>query len=171
MTIRKKGRQLKDIVGNVYGSLTIIKFAYRQSNGHSVWTCECECGVIKDIADTPLKNGKTTSCGCLRRTAVDKYTYGSWSNMVDRCININNANYYNYGGRGILLYDKWKTYAGFLEDMGLRKENESIERLDVNGNYEPSNCVWLDKSLQGYNKRTTVWIVIDDIKIMFERSL
>ena len=79
--------------------------------------------------------------------------YNSWSNMRSRCNNPNNQDYSQYGGRGITCCDRWKRFANFLEDMGERPEGLTIDRIDVNGNYEPSNCCWATPKEQNSNKR------------------
>jgi len=83
--------------------------------------------------------------------------------MKERCLNSSHADYPNYGGRGIKVCDSWIDFATFLKDMGPRPLKHSLERREVNGNYEPSNCFWADQIQQGRNKRTVWMVQIDDI--------
>jgi len=130
-----------------------------------------------------LLNGHTKSCGCiltdlraagggnkkhgLKRTPE----YNTWSAMKDRCYNPNNNHYKNYGARGIIICDKWKyDFMAFLSDMGKRPGKfYSIERRDVNGAYEPSNCFWIENRLQGRNKTDNHHITLrGETKLMIE---
>ena len=79
--------------------------------------------------------------------------YHSWVGMKQRCSNPNNKAYLHYGGRGISYVPEWETWEGFYADMGERPEGFTLERVDVNGNYGPDNCIWLEKRKQGSNKR------------------
>lgn len=81
-------------------------------------------------------------------------TYRSWATMIQRCTNTNNTHYSNYGGRGIVVCDKWRIFKNFLEDMGVRPEGKSIDRKDSNGNYCKENCKWSTRIEQGNNMRT-----------------
>lgn len=84
---------------------------------------------------------------------VDYAAYSSWLHMKARCLNKNNDRYYDYGGRGITICERWLRFDNFLEDMGERPEGTSIERIDVEGNYEPSNCAWATAAEQQLNRR------------------
>jgi hypothetical protein len=87
--------------------------------------------------------------------------YGSWLEMRARCLSPKNKNYHHYGGRGITIHPNWSTFAGFLSDMGVRPPGMSIERNDVNGNYEPGNCRWIPCNEQSKNTRRIIWFVVD----------
>jgi hypothetical protein len=138
--------------------------------------CKCDCGNITNPKRLDyLKSGKTKSCGCIRqpkikeprilkeRTANRKgktriqysYTYNSFKCMRDRCNNPRNNRYHDYGGRGINVCDEWGRFDNFLRDMGERPQGYTLDRIDVNGNYEPSNCKWSTPKEQYYNKRNT----------------
>lgn len=112
-----------------------------------------------------LKQGLTTSCGCVRKEVHTTHgrhgvgIYTTWASMKNRCLNPDNAHFHNYGGRGIKVDPKWLEFGGFFEDMGATwNKGLTIERLDVNGNYDKSNCVWATRQVQNSNTRRTVWI-------------
>jgi hypothetical protein len=174
--------RVENISGNIYGRLKVLTFSHTASNGAAYWTCICDCGTIVTTKAARLKSGKTVSCGCYARevttrrnlthgysgasaTIAQKRTYQSWFSMVNRCVNPNDPNYRHYGGRGITVTPRWLEFATFVEDMGLCEDGYSIERVDVNGNYEPSNCVWLLRILQAKNRRTTTFVEYDGTRL------
>ena len=133
---------------------------------HPKWLARCECGKEKIVYIENIKRGKSVSCGCYRvehlketRTTHGQTgktnTYKSWSHMKGRCLNQTDAAFKDYGGRGIKLCDRWHSFDNFYEDMGDCPPGHSIERIDVNGNYEPSNCKWIPRKLQARNTRKT----------------
>lgn len=124
----------------------------------------CDCGVQVTTYIANVRSGKKRSCGCLRldylKNPVQKKhglsqtpTYSSWVNMMYRCNSDNATGYENYGGRGICVCDRWHDFSNFLKDMGERPSGMSIDRIDTNGNYEPSNCKWSTRSEQSKNCR------------------
>lgn len=135
-----------------------------------LWSCLCDCGKSVEISRRNLLHYNTKSCGCLRMDVVTKHgmyqdtTYRSWQSLLDRCRNQNRRSYKNYGGRGITVCDRWNpekggSFENFLEDMGEKPNKKfSIERINVNGNYEPNNCCWASAKVQSYNKTNTVII-------------
>ncbi len=163
----------KNRTGERFGRLLVIELAFRHSivNGkrkNTHWICLCDCGKTVTVATTGLTN-KTRSCGCLhkeqlvarstkhghcRRNHVSS-EYNSWSSLLERCNNPRCSEYRNYGGRGITVCQRWlNSYSNFFEDMGPKPGPEySIDRIDVNGNYEPSNCRWATTKEQNENKR------------------
>jgi len=124
----------------------------------------CDCGTRKTVNYQNIRQGKSKSCGCLRHEISQKInlshgrtktkTYKIWLGMKRRCTNKNERFYPEYGGRGIKVCDRWAaSFEAFLQDMGECPEGHSIERLDVNGHYEASNCKWLPRALQAWNTR------------------
>lgn len=127
---------------------------------------ECKCGTIKKVQLAELTSGNTKSCGCYnyeksklnfkKHGQSDTRLYKIWKDMNKRCYNYNSINYSNYGGRGIIICEDWKSnYVNFMNwsnDNGY-SDDLSIDRINVNGNYEPNNCRWVDRFTQNTNTR------------------
>lgn len=128
------------------------------------WLCRCECGTEKLVKGQSLKNGDTTSCGCHGKDWCRKHgmegtsIYNLWVAMRHRCQNPKFAGYSNYGGRGIKVCDRWQVFAAFYADMGDKPAGKTLDRKDVNGNYEPTNCRWATATEQAHNKRNTIMV-------------
>ena len=170
---RLKGLKFSINVGDTNNRLTLINIDLPSVLSGKTWrrmVCvRCECGKEFETKYHDFKFGRTKSCGCLLKkslgntyyakdnTPEGKRTYTSFSAMRKRCFYVAGSHYPNYGGRGITVCDRWMDpdngYRNFLEDMGYRPENMTIDRKDVDGNYEPSNCRWATSSEQNKNKR------------------
>lgn len=138
------------------------------------WLCKCDCGNEKVIAENHIGNNHTKSCGCLNREIITKHgqsrsrIYKTYNAMKDRCTNPNSQFYKDYGARGIRICDEWLGDDGFKNfyDWAMTNgytDDLTIDRVDVNGNYEPNNCRWTDMKTQNNNLRTNRKITIDGI--------
>lgn len=161
-----------ELTGQRIGHVTVVKYIGIDSRASSVWECRCDCGRRFYKSGVYLaRKYPDQSCGCLTRPYISKAmtrhghegkrTYSSWHGMKTRCLNPRSASYYNYGGRGIRVCERWLKFENFLADMGERPPNMTLERKDYNGHYEPSNCVWADDATQRRNKRNTRMITIN----------
>jgi len=153
-----------DLTGKIFGRLKVIKFFGKDKQNHAIWTCKCVCGNTRMILSNSLKSGKTKSCGCLSSEIASKNmtkhglscikTYHIWKGIKNRCNNPNNPSYYNYGGRGIKVCERWMKFENFFEDMGEPPTNRhSIDRINNNKGYSKSNCRWTTKDKQVRNTR------------------
>lgn len=150
----------KDLTGQIFGNLTVIKQAESDKAGNSQWLCKCVCGNTKTIRGDHLKTGTSKSCGCLccvnkKHGEAKTRLYGIYHSMRARCNNVKHKSYKDYGGRSISIYPEWeKDFLAFKEwayNNGY-KDTLSIDRIDVNGNYEPSNCRWITNKEQQRNR-------------------
>src|SRR4029077_948970 len=153
-----------DLMGETFGRLTVIARAPNGPRFKTRWLCQCSCGAKNTVDATFLKRGLTISCGCqkyeprkkpghFRHGLTNSPTYRSWSGMWQRCTNPKNATYHLYGGRGIKVCDRWKTFEVFLADMGVRPAKTSLDRRDNDVDYQPGNCRWATAKEQRNNRR------------------
>lgn len=159
----------KDFTGVRFGRLTAIRWV---SSRPTRWLCRCDCGNEKAINVEVLKKGKAQSCGCLRSEVLAKLRhrhgfcasrsegernpkriYSVWCAMLRRCNNPHCRDYPNYGGRGIKVCDRWMEFTNFLADMGETEKGLTLDRIEVDGNYEPGNCRWVSRKDQCRNMR------------------
>jgi len=164
-----------NLIGETYGWLTVLEDAGRTNDKQKKYLCKCQCGNLTTVASGNLRKGTTVSCGCYHKEASkirgigNSYgkthgatqgrsrdiTYVSWLSMNQRCNDKNRSYYKHYGGRGILVCDRWKSsYENFLEDMGERPtKRHTLDRIDVDGNYEKLNCRWATSKEQQNNRQ------------------
>ncbi len=158
----------KDLTGKRFGRLTVLEFVPNDKH-HSHWKCICDCGNTCETDGEHLKNGITKSCGCfkLEREIEANIKHGfkgtriyrTWKNMKNRCSNPKRPDYKNYGGRGISVCDEWRkdfmTFCKWAMNNGYQ-DNLTLDRIDVNGNYEPKNCRWVDMKTQARNRSNNI---------------
>lgn len=156
-----------DLTGKRFGKLVVLEKADVKNNLRH-WKCKCDCGNITIVGASQLVGNRTKNCGCLRKVCHTK-THGLtktrlhriWSGIKNRCYNSKDKHYKYYGKRGILMCDEWKndfmTFRKWALENGY-EENLSIDRIDVNGNYEPPNCRWATNKTQQNNKTDNVKI-------------
>jgi hypothetical protein len=156
------GRPRADLTGKRFGRWTIISSA--GGKRHDIaWNCRCDCGAERAVLVRSLRNGVSLSCGCLRLENVTTHgrtrsrEFKIWQGIVQRCHNPKAEAYRNYGGRGIVVCDRWRaSFEAFFEDMGTAPSpRHSLDRHPNNdGNYEPGNVRWANKKQQARNTRT-----------------
>lgn len=173
----------KELNNIKFGRLTVIKETKKPSHLKRIetyWICRCECGEEIISGRNRLITNHTTSCGCLQKEKAGNVnrTHGmsnsrffkTYNNMINRCIKENNPYYEYYGGRGIKVCDEWLTFENFMKDMYqsyLKFEEKNgegtatLDRIDVDGNYEPNNCKWSTMKEQSRNKRNNIEIEIN----------
>lgn len=154
---------MKDLKGQVFGWLTVGDLIGRNKAGKYVWKCTCKCGKQIEVRHDYLlhTNSPKTHCGCKNKgpSVLHPLEYGVWSMMLVRCTDPGHVAWHHYGGRGIRVCDAWKDFDTFRRDMGPRPDRTySIERDNPDGNYEPANCRWMKKHLQGRNRRGTIYL-------------
>lgn len=162
-----------DLTGQRFGRLVVEArdLSYKKA---AYWICKCDCGGSTTVQSTHLRSGATQSCGCLNSENVRKRRtshgssrsklYRTWCSMKDRCYREKNKHYENYGGRGITVCQEWKESFEAFETWAMAngyRDDLTIERIDVNGNYEPSNCKWATNKEQQNNRRNNHFLTYD----------
>jgi hypothetical protein len=168
----------RDLTGLTFGRLTALDFIRRGND--RVWRCKCECGSEHWTVTGNLTSGDTKSCGCRPRQKETRprrlkthgearhdgsmtRTYRIWRKMLARCRNHNQRGFDRYGGRGITVCSAWTNYEQFRNDMGECPPGMEIERIDNDGNYEPSNCRWATRKEQTRNTSTNRLLTLNGV--------
>jgi hypothetical protein len=159
--------KFKNLVGRKFGRLTVIERAINDTTNRARFLCHCLCGNVAIVRSTHLISGTTNSCGCYMRDKTREISlshghkvgykatkeYQAWASMKSRITNPRNSQYNNYGGRGITICARWYVFENFICDMGKCPDHYSLERIDVNGNYNKNNCIWASQGQQQNNRR------------------
>ena len=169
-----------DLVGQVFGRLTVVGIDSLNKKQNVVWRCTCSCGNTTTAYAYDLRRGRVVSCGCYARESKPLIhgqagagkrrspTYSVWAAMVQRCSNPKDRNYKNYGGRGVTVCDSWRVFANFFADMGQKPAGMTLERIDNNKGYSPGNCKWASRQQQMRNTRANVWVAVDGVRMVFK---
>jgi hypothetical protein len=152
--------------GRRFYALTVVRRAGRKQRA-AAWLCRCDCGEEIIVRSDVLHQGRKKTCGIAGHYwgdfglgKLNWPEYRCWAKMRDRCLNPARKKYETYGGRGIRICERWDRFANFLEDMGKKPSpKHSIDRKDVNGNYEPGNCRWATNGEQQRNRRDSVHVM------------
>lgn len=160
----KYGKPKENLVGRTFGKLKVLDFAPRENFKRITYVCQCECGNIVNVAGSRLRSGHTKSCGCWNKSHPPNKTHGLsrtrlyeiHRSMIQRCHYQKAINYKDYGGRGIEVCKEWRESFENFYNWAINngyEEHLTIDRIDVNSNYEPSNCRWKDYYFQENNRR------------------
>lgn len=172
MTVAKRPKAV-DITGERFGRLVAVRRVGKDARGNATWLCKCDCGGECVRAVSELRKRNNHSCGCrskehLHEMSRNNITHGMTgsrllqcrSGMLSRCYREKDVHFNAYGRRGITVCEEWRTDAKTFVDWALShgyRDDLTIERINVNGNYEPSNCTWIPMSEQYKNKQSNWW--------------
>lgn len=160
-----------DLTGQTFGRLVVISFAKRRiGSGNAMWNCVCVCKKTSVVESFRLRSGQTKSCGCIGVELLKQRSithgmrgtagYYAWISMLSRCNNPGHAAYKNYGGRGIKVCQRWKSFENFWADMGpTHHRSLSLERNDNSKGYFKANCCWATQKQQNRNQRRNILIL------------
>lgn len=166
-----------DLTGQRFGLLTVTGHSHTYLK-KAFWLCRCDCGRETIGRGRDLGNGRKKTCGSrecrlilrpktTRKKWKPKPERRSWENMIKRCEDEKQHNYQSYGGRGIKVCQRWReSFEAFLDDMGPRPDGFSIERKDVNGHYEPDNCLWIPHKDQYRNLQRSVYVTLGSERML-----
>lgn len=158
-----------DLTGQKYGRLLVLERAENNSHNKAMWLCKCDCGNVVKVIGSHLRNGNTSSCGCLHKEMLrekpsgrthgmtDTRLFRIWGSMLTRCYNKNHKYYHRYGGRGITVCEEWLHSFQAFYDWAMSHgyaDDLTLDRKDVNGNYCPENCKWSTQKEQMNNTST-----------------
>lgn len=174
----KRGRNFKDLTGQIFGRLTVLSFAGILKYRAAFWRCRCECGNETVVRSQKLCDGVQLSCGCLGKQRLAEYRlshgmwgskeYWAWALAKNRCNNPKNRGYKNYGGRGIRMSAAWSdSFEQFYKDMGPCPPGMSLDRINNDGHYEHGNCRWTTQTAQMRNTRATAKITHAGLTLSF----
>lgn len=180
LTRRRGGTNKRNLAGQTFGYWATLR-EHSTRFGARMWECRCRCGSERIVEGRHLTSGRSKSCGCYRNEVISRVRkshgltetreYRIWCQMKGRCANPNIPEFANYGGRGITVCDRWlNSFEAFLTDMGNAPDGYSIDRINVNGNYEPSNCRWATPKQQANNTRRNHIIIVNGERITLSEA-